>query len=147
MMRHVALNNRGEQMVQSWVEAETAGCDLGDARLNRHLGAMLEALGERPGKSLPTAFQDWSNTKAAYRFFSNGNVSEDKILAGHFAASALRISETDGPILILQDTTEFSFKRADPFRAVFRPFAITYTSYTSRSFRTKCSPRVILRVQ
>jgi hypothetical protein len=106
-------------MVQSWVEAETAECDLGDSRLNRRLGAMLEALGERPGKSLPTAFQDWSNTKAAYRFFSNGNVSEDKILAGHFAASALRISATDGPILILQDTTEFSFKRADPQKVGF----------------------------
>jgi hypothetical protein len=100
-------------MVQSWVESETAEFDLGDARLNWRLGAMLEALGERPGKSLPTAFQDWSNTKAAYRFFSNENVSEDKILAGHFAATALRISATDGPILNLQDTTEFSFKRAD----------------------------------
>lgn len=84
-------------MGQSWVEAETAGCDLGDERLNRRLGAMLEALGERPGKSLPTAFQDWSNTKAAYRFFSNGNVSEDKILEGHFAASALRIRATPRP--------------------------------------------------
>jgi hypothetical protein len=99
-------------MGQNWVETETAGCDLGDARLNRRLEAMLEALGERPGKSLPTAFQDWSNTKAAYRFFSNGNVSEDKILYGHFAASALRIRATDGPVLILQDTTEFSFKRS-----------------------------------
>ncbi|AKO98501.1 hypothetical protein MALG_03357 [Marinovum algicola DG 898] len=89
-------------MGRSWVETETSGCDLGDARLNRRLGAMLEALGERPGKSLPTAFQDWSNTKAAYRFFSNGNVSEDKILEGHFAASALRIHATEGPILILQ---------------------------------------------
>jgi hypothetical protein len=75
---------------------------------------MLEALGERPGMSLPTAFQDWSNTKAAYRFFSNGNVSEDKIMEGHFAVSALRIQATDGPVLILQDTTEFSFKRAAP---------------------------------
>lgn len=36
-------------MGQSWVETETAGCDLGDERLNRRLGAMLEALGERPG--------------------------------------------------------------------------------------------------
>ena len=80
-------------MGQSWVQTETAGCDLGDGRLNRRLGTMLEALGERPGKSLPTAFQDWSNTKAAYRFFSNGSVSEDKILEGHFAASALRIRE------------------------------------------------------
>lgn len=106
-------------MGQSWVDAETAGCDLGDERLNRRLGAMLEALGQRPGKSLPTAFQDWSNTKAAYRFFSNGNVSEDKIMEGHFAASALRIRATDGPILILQDTTEFSFKRSAPEKIGF----------------------------
>ncbi|MGM0662410.1 MAG: IS4/Tn5 family transposase DNA-binding protein, partial [Pseudomonadota bacterium] len=53
-------------MGQNWVETETAGCDLGDARLNRRLEAMPEALGGRPGKSRPTAFQDWSNTKAAY---------------------------------------------------------------------------------
>lgn len=106
-------------MGRNWVEAETSGCDLGDVRLNRRLEAMLEALGERPGKSLPTAFQDWSNTKAAYRFFSNGNVSEDKILEGHFAASALRLRATDGPILILQDTTEFSFKRSNPEKVGF----------------------------
>lgn len=106
-------------MEQNWVETETGGCDLGDARLNRRLGAMLKALGDRPGESLPTAFQDWSNTKAAYRFFSNGNVSEDKILEGHFAASAMRIRATDGPILILQDTTEFSFKRSAPEKIGF----------------------------
>lgn len=95
-------------MGQRWVDEETTGCDLGDARLNRRLGRILEDIGERPDKSLPTAFQDWANTKAAYRFFANENVSEDKILEGHFAASAMRIQTTDGPILILQDTTEFS---------------------------------------
>ena len=95
-----------------WVDAETAACGLGDARLNRRLGVMLAAIGERPGKSLPTAFPDWANTKAAYRFFSNEKVSEDKILAGHFQASTLRVQATDGPILVLQDTTEFSFTRA-----------------------------------
>ena len=103
----------------SWVDNETAGCDLGDARLNRRLGVMLAALGARPGKSLPTAFQDWANTKAAYRLFANENVSEDKILAGHFAASALRVQAMDGPILVLQDTTEFSFKRAEPGKIGF----------------------------
>jgi hypothetical protein len=106
-------------MGQNWVADEISECDLGDARLNRRLGAMLEALGERPGSSLPTAFQDWANTKAAYRFFANENVSEDKILEGHFNASALRIQATDGPILILQDTTEFTFKRAAPEKIGF----------------------------
>ena len=103
----------------SWVEDETAACGLGDARLNRRLGAMLASMGERPGKSLPTAFQDWANTKAAYRFFSNEKVSEDRILAGHFQASALRVQATDGPILVLQDTTEFSFQRAAPEKIGF----------------------------
>lgn len=83
--------------MESWVEEETAACGLGDARLNRRLGAMLAAMGERPGRSLPTAFQDWANTKAAYRFFSNEKVSEDKILAGHFEASALRVQAIEGP--------------------------------------------------
>ena len=105
--------------MESWVEEETTGCGLGDTRLNRRLSMMLAAMGERPGRSLPTAFQDWANTKAAYRFFSNENVSEDKILAGHFGASALRVQATDGPILVLQDTTEFSFKRAAPEKIGF----------------------------
>lgn len=106
-------------MGQNWVGTETARCDLGDVRLNRRLEAMLAALGDRPGKSLPTAFQDWSNTKAAYRFFSNENVSEDKILEGHFAATGLRFEATNGPILILQDTTEFTFKRSAPEKVGF----------------------------
>nr|WP_282449618.1 transposase DNA-binding-containing protein [Roseibium sp. CAU 1639] len=106
-------------MEHDWVETETSGCDLGDARLNRRLGSMLTALAERPGKSLPTAFQDWSNTKAAYRFFANGNVSEDKILEGNFSASRLRFQATTGPILILQDTTEFSFTRTAPEKIGF----------------------------
>ena len=98
-------------MGQSWVETEITGCDLGDERLNRRLGAMLEALGERPGKSLPTAFQDWSNTKAAYRFLDNNRVGEAKILAGHFQATHARFAAVAGPILVLHDTTEFSFRR------------------------------------
>ena len=105
--------------MEGWVEEETAACCLGDARLNRRLGAMLSALGGRPGKSLPTAFQDWANTKAAYRFFSNEKVSEDRILAGHFQAPALRVQAVEGPTLVLQDTTEFSFTRAAPEKIGF----------------------------
>ncbi|WP_236776375.1 transposase DNA-binding-containing protein [Agrobacterium radiobacter] len=42
------------------------------------------------GGSIPFACQDWANTKAAYRFFSNPNVEEGDILHGHFAATAQR---------------------------------------------------------
>jgi len=59
------------------------------------------------------------NAKAAYRLFCNKNVSEGKIFEGHFSASASRIQATEGPILILQHTTEFNFKRAHPGKIGF----------------------------
>ncbi|WP_247276456.1 MULTISPECIES: hypothetical protein [unclassified Bradyrhizobium] len=36
------------------------------------------------------------------------------MLAGHFAVTAMRCAASDGPILILQDTTEFIYSRAQP---------------------------------
>jgi len=68
-------------------------------------------MASRVGGSIPAACQDWANTKAAYRFFSNETVSEAEILGGHFAATKERIAEVDGRVLILHDTTEFIYKR------------------------------------
>jgi len=65
------------------------------------------------GESIPFACQDWANTKAAYRFFANERVEEDDILSGHFAATRARYDAADGPILLIQDTTEFSYQRAN----------------------------------
>lgn len=66
------------------------------------------------GESIPYACQDWANTKAAYRFLGNERVDEGDILSGHFAATRKRYDASEGPILLLQDTTEFSFQRVDP---------------------------------
>ena len=53
-----------------------------------------------------------ANTKAAYRFFANGRVEESDILSGRFAATRARCDASDGPILLIQDATEFSSRRA-----------------------------------
>src|SRR3954452_5305502 len=66
------------------------------------------------GAPIPLACQDWANTKAAYRFLSNPDVSEREILDGHFQATASRAAAVEGPVLVLQDTTEFSFQRSRP---------------------------------
>lgn len=63
------------------------------------------------GQTIPLACQDWTNTKAAYRFFSNGRINETAILAGHFQATRERFAATEGPVLVLHDTTEFSYTR------------------------------------
>jgi hypothetical protein len=97
-----------------WVEREIAGCQFPDQRLKTRFGKLLGQLSEKIGAALPAACQDWAATKAAYRFFSNPRVDECIILAGHFAATAARMSAARGPILILHDTTEFSFRRERP---------------------------------
>ena len=60
------------------------------------------------------ACQDRAATKAAYRFFNNPRVDEGIILAGHLAATRARFAATAGPILVLHDTSEFSFRRERP---------------------------------
>jgi hypothetical protein len=96
---------------EPWFDRELAGCSFADERLNKRLRRLLERMEGAVGASIPLACQDWANTKAAYRFFSNDRVSEEEILAGHFQATRSRFAATSGPILVLQDTTEFTFQR------------------------------------
>ena len=102
--------------VASWVDQELAGSSFKDERLGRRLRKLLVQIANAVGAPLPLACQDWANTKAAYRFLSNAAVSETEILAGHFHSTHSRVAATEGPILVLQDTTEFSFQRARPER-------------------------------
>ena len=102
--------------VASWVEQELAGSSFKDGRLGRRLRKLLVQMADAVGAPLPLACQDWNNTKAAYRFLSNEAVSEVEILAGHFRSTRSRAAAADGPILVLQDTTEFSYQRARPER-------------------------------
>src|ERR1700742_3236909 len=97
--------------MDAWVDRELDGGEFPDRRLKRRLGKILGDLGRRVGGTLPAACQDWAATKAAYRFFSNPRVDESIILAGHFAATKARYGGTTGPVLVLHDTTEFSYRR------------------------------------
>src|SRR5438093_496040 len=82
-----------------------------DARLGDRFRKLLGQIGSAMGQSIPLVCQDWANTKAAYRFFSNDRVSEADILAGHFQSTRDRAAATDGLVLMLHDTTEFSYQR------------------------------------
>jgi transposase-like protein len=113
-MRPVA---RGEgsttPLVSHWTKREIDEDAFKDARLGRRFGELLKAIGDGMGESIPFACQDWASTKAAYRFLSNGRVDEAEILSGHFGATHARCAASDGPILLIQDTTEFSYQRAN----------------------------------
>jgi hypothetical protein len=98
----------------SWIDQELAGCQFPDVRLDKRFRNLMERLAEGVGETIPMACQDWANTKAAYRFFSNPRVGEEDILAGHFQSTRDRFRGTDGFVLVLHDTTEFSFRREQP---------------------------------
>jgi len=89
-----------------WLDDEVVSEGLPDKRLARRLRRLLDQMSAAPGQPVPAACGDWAATKAAYRFFDNPRVTEHGVLAGHFAATAVRCAASEGPILILQDTTE-----------------------------------------
>jgi hypothetical protein len=97
-----------------WIDREVAACEFADVRLGRRFRDLLEQLGEAVGESIPMACQDWANTKAAYRFFSNERVSEADILSGHFQATHDRFATSGSLVMVLHDTTEFSYPRVRP---------------------------------
>jgi Transposase DNA-binding len=97
-----------------WVDREIKEGVFKDARLGRRFRELLIQMGSGMGESIPLACQDWANTKAAYRFFANERVQEGDILRGHFDATRARFKAADGTVLLLQDTTEFSYQRARP---------------------------------
>ena len=95
----------------AWFDRELAGVGLADERLNKRLRKLVAQIGSAVGESIPLVCQDWANTKAAYRFFSNDRVSEADILAGHFQSTRERVIAIEDPVLVLHDTTEFSYQR------------------------------------
>lgn len=93
------------------LDRELAECRFDDARVGRRFHKLVRQMQLKVGQTIPLACQDWANTKAAYRFLSNRRVSEAAILAGHFQATRDRMAATAGPVLVLHDTTEFTYSR------------------------------------
>jgi hypothetical protein len=97
--------------MSSWIDQELAGCSFADERLGKRCAVLMEQLSTGLGRTIPLACGDWAATKAAYRFLDNDRVGEADILAGHFAATRERFGVVNGHVLVLHDTTEFSFTR------------------------------------
>jgi hypothetical protein len=102
------LNNH---LSNDWIEEELRNASLKDERLRKRFRILLEQLWNGIGQTIPLVCQDWANTKAAYRFLSNERIKEEHLLAGHFQIPKKRVEAHPGEwILVIQDTTEFSFQ-------------------------------------
>lgn len=100
--------------LKKWSEEEIKNSNFLDKRLDRRFKIMVEQLWNSLGRPIPYACQDWANTKAAYRFLANDKVTEEKILSCHFESTKQRVIANNSLwILVIQDTTEFSYNRQD----------------------------------
>ncbi|HYD80768.1 MAG TPA: transposase DNA-binding-containing protein [Paucimonas sp.] len=110
--------------IHACLAQELDGYRFHDVRLARRFRELAAQLWDRLGQTIPMACQDWSNTKAAYRFFANPHVHEGAILDGHFHSTKERFAATEEPVLVLHDTTTFTFQRDD-----LQPIGMTHKVY------------------
>lgn len=109
-MSHVGSERTG---IVPWAQCELGLSDLGDARRTKRLVRIVSAMEQRPTASLPEAAGSWSQTKAAYRFLSNGSVQPTAILKEHRTRTIDRL-QGHSVVLCVQDTTSLNFDTENP---------------------------------
>jgi Transposase DNA-binding len=65
------------------------GRQFQDARLGRRFQKLVQQFENRLGDSIPLACQDWTNTKAAYRFLATGESVREPSWQGTFKPLAI----------------------------------------------------------
>lgn len=90
------------------IEADFAGAEFGDKRLDARLIVLGAALFARPDQPLPDVLLDEAGLEAGYRFLNNEKVTASAILKPHIAATVSRC-EGAKRLLVLHDTTSFCF--------------------------------------
>ena len=93
-----------------WAQHEFGFAKLGDARRTKRLVNMGQRLAASPGGTLPQAFPQWAELKAAYRLFNQSGVSFERIVAPHLEHTR-RACREPGEYLIIEDTTLLDYSR------------------------------------
>lgn len=91
-----------------WAQHEFAFAQLGDARRSKRLVKIATHLAASPGGTLPQAFADWAELKAAYRFFNQRGVSFESVLAPHLERTRAACGQP-GEYLLIEDTTQLDY--------------------------------------
>ena len=96
------------QPAGQWAQNEFAFAELGDPRRSKRLVNIATKLAANPGGTLPQAFPDWAELKAAYRFFDNPTVDFGRIVLPHLERTRSDCREP-GEYLIIEDSTLLDF--------------------------------------
>jgi len=89
---------------KEWAQNEFGFAEFGDARRSKRLVRIAAHLAAKPGGTLPQAFPDWAELKAAYRFFGQRGVSYERVVAPHVERTR-GLCREPGEYLLIEDTT------------------------------------------
>jgi hypothetical protein len=85
---------------------EFKNVSIGDKRLNKRLEKIVPIINSSPTKSLPQMYKaNKSELKALYRLFQNEKINYNNILQTHYLNTLERMTQYNGKILIIFDTT------------------------------------------
>ncbi|WP_339382084.1 IS4 family transposase, partial [Aetokthonos hydrillicola] len=81
---------------------------LGDKRRNERFVSIINNINRQPGSSIPKHSASWYDTKATYSFFSNENVTTEKLQAAIASFGKEQIGHPNR-LLIAHDISEISY--------------------------------------
>jgi Transposase DNA-binding len=91
-----------------WAQSQFASAKLGDRRRTRRLVKIAARFAQSPGGTLPQAFPEWSELKAAYRFFNQPKVTFEEIQRPHWEQTRADC-QMPGQYLWIEDTSQLDY--------------------------------------
>jgi hypothetical protein len=91
-----------------WAQSEFALAELGDQRRTQRLVTMATCLAQTPTGTLPQAFPQWKDLKAAYRFLDHLDFGPAEIQQPH-RQQTLAACREPGEFLLIEDTTDLDY--------------------------------------
>ena len=95
-----------------WAQTEFALAQLGDQRRTQRLVKMASSLAQTPTGTLPQAFPDWKDLKAAYRLVDHIEFGPADIQQPHWQRT-LEACRQPGEYLLIEDTTQRRLDQPD----------------------------------
>lgn len=88
------------------------GLNLGDTRRNDRLVTIINNITARPASSIPQQNKSWYDTKAAYNFFSNGQISVDSLRNTMMSYGQTRVGD-ELQVLVVHDISNISYNSSN----------------------------------
>lgn len=106
------INN--ELDIDVWAYKNFGNVQLYDKRRTKRLVEISARIAKNPGCSLASLYPKWYDTKAVYNLINEDVMIPDTIQENHRILTNKNIENWQGPVLLIEDSSEFEWNRLEP---------------------------------